>query len=141
PRTDAIQQTIAVGSGPAAIAYGGGFVWVADSLAGEVTQIDPQANGGQVVARIPVGNGPSGIAYGLGAVWVANSPDRTVVRIDPLTGVAGRPIPVDAGADAVAAGEGSVWVTSVAAGVLSQVEPASRSVTQRVNVGNDPSAV
>ncbi len=54
-------------NGPSAIVYGGGFVWVANSLADTVSQIDPQKNGGQEVATIDVGNGPTGVAYGLGS--------------------------------------------------------------------------
>ena len=129
PTTNTVQQTIAVGKGPTAIAVGGGFVWVANSLDGTVSQIDPRTSGGQVVDKIAVGNGPTGVAYGLGGVWVANSVDRTVVRIDPLTGKPGRPIPVDAGADAIAVGDGAVWVTSKSAGVLSRIDPGAGSVT------------
>jgi YVTN family beta-propeller protein len=140
PATSTVQQTIAVGNGPEGIAVGEGFVWVANAIAGTVSQIDPQKNGGQVVDTIAVGNRPRGVAYGLGGVWVANSLDRTVVRIDPLTGAKGRPIPVESGADAIAVGDGALWVTSESAGVLSRVDPRSRSVTP-INVGNVPSAV
>jgi YVTN family beta-propeller protein len=90
PNTNSVQQTIAVGNDPEGIAVGGGFVWVANAVAGTVSQIDPEKNGGQVVDTIAVGNRPSGVAYGLGGVWVANSSDRTVMRIDPLTGAVGR---------------------------------------------------
>ena len=97
PGRNTVQQTISTRRTLSALTVGGGFVWVADTLGGTVAQIDPRANGGQLVGTIRVGNGPSGIAYGLGGVWVANSVDRTVIRIDPVTGTAGRPISVEAG--------------------------------------------
>jgi DNA-binding beta-propeller fold protein YncE len=135
-----LQQTIGVGNGPVAIAVGGGFVWVANSLDGTVSKIDPRTNGGQVVDKITVGNGLTGVAYGLGRVWVANSVDRTVEPIDPRTDSAGAPIPIDTGADAIAVGDGAVWVTGRSAGVLARLDPASGSVTP-INVGNAPAAV
>ena len=142
PATNTVQQTIPTPGGPSALTVGGGFVWVADTLAGTVARIDPRANGGQVVGKpIRVGNGPSGIAYGLGAVWVANSVDRTVIRIDPVTGTPGRPISVEEGADGVAAGDGSVWVIGRSAGVLSRIDPAARTVAGTTSVGNEPAAV
>ena len=140
PETNTVQQTISVGSGPTGIAVGGGFVWVANSLDGTVWRIDPRVNGGQVVDRIAVGNGPTDLAFGLGGVWVANSLDNTVVRVDALTDKPGKPIPIDAGADAIAVGDGAVWVTSRQAGVLSRVDPRTRSVTP-ISVGNGPAAV
>ena len=135
-----MQQTISTPGGPSALTVGGGFVWVADTLGGTVAQIDPRANGGQVVGTIRVGNGPSGIAYGLGGVWVANSVDRTVIRIDPVTGTAGRPISVEAGADGVAAGDGGVWVIGRSTGVLSRIDPVARTVVGTTSVGNEPAA-
>jgi peptide/nickel transport system substrate-binding protein len=141
PATNTVQQTIQTPGEPSAITVGGGFVWVADTFAGTVSQIDPRANGGKLVDTIIVGNGPSGIAYGLGAVWVANSVDRTVTRIDPATGTPGLPISVEGGADAVAAGDGSVWVIGQSRGVLSRIDPAARTVAGTTNVGTEPAAV
>lgn len=141
PATNTVQQTIVLQDAPSAIAVGGGSVWVAESLAGKVIEIDPRANGGQQVASIVVGNGPTGIAYGLGAVWVANSVDGTVVRIDRATRSTSPPIDVDAGANAIAAGDGAVWVTAASPGVLSKIDPKARSVVGTTNVGSDPVAV
>jgi streptogramin lyase len=142
PATNTVQQTIPTPGGPSALTVGGGFVWVADTLAGAVSRIDPRTNGGQVVGRpIRVGNAPSGIAYGLGAVWAANSVDRTVIRIDPVTGAPGRPISVEDGADGVAVGDGSVRVIGQSAGVLSRIDPEARTVVGTTSVGNEPGAV
>jgi YVTN family beta-propeller protein len=65
-------RTIPVGDGPLGIAFGAGSVWVANSLDGTVSRIDPQQ--GNVVATIRVGRRPQGIAVGAGKVWVTVAP-------------------------------------------------------------------
>ena len=84
-----------------------------NSLDGTVGADRPEANGGQVVDKIPVGNGPTGARLrarrGLGGEL--GRPVRSCGSTRSRAG-AGRPISVDAGADAIAAGDGAVWVTS-----------------------------
>ena len=75
---------IAVGSGPCAIAYGGGQVWVANNLDGTVSRID--AASGSLTGTYPVGAAPNGIAVTPDAVWVSDEVDGTIVRVDPTTG-------------------------------------------------------
>ena len=92
PKTNAVVQTIQVGNGPAGVAVGGGFVWVANSLDGTVSKIDPRTN--NAVDTKQVGNRPRGVAFGEHGVWVANSSDRTLMRIDPRSGTLRGTIPV-----------------------------------------------
>jgi YVTN family beta-propeller protein len=68
PTTNRVTRTIPVGINPAAIAFGGGYVWV--TLQGEpiVVQVDAATNA--VRSRINVGGIPSGIAASDRAVWV-----------------------------------------------------------------------
>ena len=97
-----------VGNGPDGVAFGGGFVWVANGQDGTVSQIDPRTD--TVVQTIVVGNGPSGRCP-RSDVWVANTTDGTMTRIER------RPAAVEASADdrqraELAVGDGAVWVTS-----------------------------
>ena len=136
PETETIRQTIATGNGPDGIAVGGGFVGSRNSLDGTVWQIDPQKNGGQVVAKIRVGNGPTGITYGLGGVCREldrpdGGPNRSADR------QAGKPVPVDVGADARRRRRCGL-VTSKSAGVLLAGRSKLGGVIP-INVGNDPS--
>jgi YVTN family beta-propeller protein len=64
-----ITATTAVGTRPTGIAVGEGAVWVANSLDGTVSRIDPKTN--QVVATIKIGHSPASVAVGYGRVWVA----------------------------------------------------------------------
>ena len=63
------RDDIQVGDGPSAIVSGAGSIWVANTLAGTVSRIDPSTN--DVVATIETGNAPSGITVAEDFVWVA----------------------------------------------------------------------
>ena len=69
PETNAVAETVSVGNGPTGIAFGDGSVWVANSLDGTVSRIDPRTSA--VTATIAVGERPDAIAVGPGAVWVS----------------------------------------------------------------------
>jgi YVTN family beta-propeller protein len=84
PRTGTVTQAINVGSGPTAVAYGAGSVWVANNLDGTVSQIDPSAN--VVRATIPVGSAPNALAVSGKDVWVADEAGQRLVRIDAKKG-------------------------------------------------------
>jgi peptide/nickel transport system substrate-binding protein len=142
-RTNTRAGTVRVGNSPAGIAAGGGFVWVANSLGGSVTKIDPRGDGGSggVAETVGVGNGPSGVAFGDRRAWVANSLDRTVSEIVPSSSSASRPIAVPAGADAIAYGFGSIWVVSGSANAVTRIDARSRTVLTQISVGNYPTAV
>jgi streptogramin lyase len=66
------QPPIAVGSQPVGVAFGKGFVWVANYGDGTVDKIDPATKA--IVKRIPVGRHVSSIAVGAGKVWVVVPP-------------------------------------------------------------------
>ena len=72
---------IQVGNGPTGIAFGDGAAWVANSLDGTVSRIDPDTN--SVTAAVPTGNGPDAVAVDARGIWVSNQFDGNVVRIDP----------------------------------------------------------
>ena len=74
-------SSIQVGNGPTGIAFGHGAAWVANSLDGTVSRIDPDTN--SVTATVPTGNGPDAVAVDARGIWVSNQFDGNVVRIDP----------------------------------------------------------
>ena len=76
-------QTIAVGNGPTGIAFGSGSVWVANSLDGTLSRIDPETN--SVVAVTAGRQRPDGRRRRPRGVWVSNQFDGTLVRLDPRT--------------------------------------------------------
>jgi YVTN family beta-propeller protein len=62
-----VTDQIRVGDGPVDIAFGEGAVWVANSLDGTVSRIDPQSR--KIVATVPVASTLAAVAVGGGWVW------------------------------------------------------------------------
>ena len=71
PTTNSVEDIIPLGGQPAAVAVGGGGIWIADPDTHSVLRIDPSTN--DIVARIPIGARPRGITVGAGLVWVSAS--------------------------------------------------------------------
>ena len=71
PTTGSVVATIAVGSGPTAIAATAGSVWVANAYSDSVSRIDPRAN--KIVGTIEVGGRPSALAAGPSNLWVGSA--------------------------------------------------------------------
>ena len=124
---------------PAALAYGGGSLWVADSDSRRVAQVDPGAN--KVAHRYDVGNVPRSLAFAGGVVWVASGVDGRIRGIDLERGGVTQSIPVGANPSAIAAGAGALWVASEEAGTVTRIDPRTRSVLPPITVGNGPSAI
>jgi peptide/nickel transport system substrate-binding protein len=71
-----------VGGAPTGVAYAGGAVWAANSLAGGVDRIDPETGRPQL---IPVGNEPADLAAAGHHVWVTVLPSLANHRGGTLT--------------------------------------------------------
>jgi YVTN family beta-propeller protein len=126
------------GTGPAAIAVGGGSVWVANSVDNTVSRILAETL--TPLAPRSVGRQPNGIAIGAGAVWVSERGDDTVMRIDLGSG-SETSIRVGHGPTGVAFGAGAVWVANSEDGTVSRIDPSQRRVVGTVAVGNRPAGV
>jgi ABC-type branched-subunit amino acid transport system substrate-binding protein/tRNA A-37 threonylcarbamoyl transferase component Bud32 len=87
----------------AAIAVGGGSVWVADPVDGRVHRIRPPVN-----STVTVGRGVDSLSYDAGRLWAANSVTGELSIIDPATerrataALTGRSVAVQARLSAVA---------------------------------------
>jgi hypothetical protein len=104
PATYKLDVAVPVGTDPAAVAGGGGSVWVANRN-GTVTVVDPGANRVQQTIPAsgsgPVGQGGPGLAFASGSLWLANTAQRQVARVEP--GADTTPIPMGASPIALAA--------------------------------------
>lgn len=88
PKDGRLLRSIRAGS-PSAVTHGDAgtgrdAVWMADSLAGSVTEVDPSS--GKVVATFPVGAGIGALAVGGGYLWAADQRSDTLYRLDPSDG-------------------------------------------------------
>lgn len=128
-----------VGNGPTAVTVGLGSVWVANSVDGTVSRIDPDREERPVIR---VRGTPGGIAAGEGAVWVTDATGRTLSQISPDSNTVVRDdIAVGNGAGAVAVGERAVWVANILDGTVSRVDPVRGVETDVVRVAGRPDAI
>jgi streptogramin lyase len=116
--------TIPVGNGVEAIAYGEGWIWVADRIADVVRKIDPGTDR-LMPEAVPVGRAPGAIAVGAGSVWVTSTLDDTLWRIDPATSSVDETIALRGPASAIAVTSAAVWVTSETDDWVARIDPAT----------------
>jgi DNA-binding SARP family transcriptional activator/ABC-type branched-subunit amino acid transport system substrate-binding protein/DNA-binding beta-propeller fold protein YncE len=101
-RSGAVVDSAATGTGPAAVAVGGGAVWALNADDRTLTRVDLATGEPRTLG---LGATPTDIAYGLGSLWVgtgatvrgaqfAGLAATEVVRLDPHTGIATDPIPL-----------------------------------------------
>lgn len=132
-----IASQVLVDSRPAALAAGGGFLWVA-SEDGTVSRIDP---GTRAVRTVDVGQSAAGIVYEGRSLWVTKADERAVDQIDPDTLTVVQTIAVGNGPAGIAAGAGGIWVANTIDGTVSRIDLARGAVTQTVPVGGRPAAI
>ena len=149
PETNAVVDSIEVGTAPTSIAVGEGAVWVLNGDDRTVSRIDLQTRTERTVS---VGGTPTDIAVGEGAVWVANGYDGTVTRVDPQTSLVERTITLrDPGESPaarpgstdedrlrsyVAVGDGSVWVADGRSeGVVWRIDAGTNAVVATISLG------
>ena len=130
-----VERTTNLGIEPAAVAAGGGSLWVTDARSATLLRVEPRY--GSVVRRIRLAegrgrSGASGVAFGDGSVWVAHGGGH-LSRVDPSTGRVRASLAI-AAANAVSFGAGAVWVAASDAGRLVRVDPATDSVTRTVQL-------
>ena len=155
PRSGDVLQEIGVGNGASGIAYGAGALWVANTLDGTVSRIDPRSG---VPTTFPIGasDGPASVAADANNVWVSNEFGGTVARIDPTRGTVLKRLTIGRRPQGIALVDGALWVGVAASGashrggtlrILAQVpfatkefDPATTDVPlpyQLANITND----
>ena len=111
---------ISVGSGAGPVAYGAGSVWVANTLDGTLSRIDPARNA--VVGTVAGLDGPTGIAITSAGVWVSTEFNGSVALVDTRTDAIVRRIRIGARPRAIATDAGRVWVGMAEAGIATAAE-------------------
>jgi YVTN family beta-propeller protein len=134
-----LESETPVGNRPTAVASGVGSVWVANSVDGTVSRIEPNREERPVI-RVP--GTPGGIAAGEGAVWVTDATGHSLSQISPDSNTVVRDdISVGNGAGAVAVGEDAVWVANTLDGTVSRVDPRRGVQTGVMPVAGQPEAL
>jgi YVTN family beta-propeller protein len=128
------------GSSPAAVAIGGGAVWVVNSGDATVQGFDPVTFEEGPIRTISVGRRPTAIAYGQDALWVTAQGGDAVVRIDPSS-PSTITIPVGDEPGAVAVGAGAVWVANRGDGTVSRIDPTTNTPVETIEIGTAPAGI
>jgi YVTN family beta-propeller protein len=148
PATYQTVAAVAVGTDPAAVAAGGGLVWVANGQDGTVTVIDPDTN--QVQETIPasgsgpVGPGGPGLAFASGSLWVANTRQRQVARVEPDADPTVIPVRASPSAVAAAPNADAVWVaaqTQGGGGLLARIDAGTNRVVWTMPLQRAPTGL
>jgi YVTN family beta-propeller protein len=148
PTTYEPVAAVAVGTDPAAVASGGGLVWVANRQDGTVTVIDPGANRVQETLPAsgsgPVGPGGPGLAFASGSLWVADADQQQVTRAEPDADPI--PIRVNARPNALAAAPDAdaVWVaagTESGGGLLVRIDAGTNQLGRPVSLPQAPTGL
>ncbi len=145
PGSNRVSGQVPVGVAPAALAVGGGGLWVANSSDKTVTHIDLAS--GRFVGNVPLaGDVPLDMAATPNAVWiVSHQPDGApgLVKIDPHFDTAGpaRKLPGSAyGEMGIAVGRGDIWVVSEG-GQLDRFDSTGKQVGKPIATDASPSSV
>jgi YVTN family beta-propeller protein len=126
-------------TGPVAMAYGDGGLWVADSTDQDLLELGPMS--GSVLRTFSLDVHPTSVALAGGLVWVAAYSAGTVEGIDPETGQAVGAVSVGNGPSAICFGGGYLWVANSLDSTVSAVDPATFTVVSTIAVGSGPAAL
>ena len=121
------------------VAFGLGSVWIANSAANVIVQIQPQTL--RYLGDVPVGKTPTGVTTGFDSVWVANTGGDTVSRFqvpEPAQPADVVTIPVGDEPVDVAAGGDAVWVVNRGDRSISRIDPETNEVVTTIELENDP---
>jgi YVTN family beta-propeller protein len=133
-------NTAPVGNNPAALAFNGSSVWVANYNSNSVQKINPAS--GAVGAPIIVGTNPRALAFDGNNIWVANEGSGTVQKINPTNGAAGMPITVGTNPGALAFDGSSIWVANYSNNSVQKINPVTGvTVGSAITVGAGPAAL
>jgi len=140
PNSARVVDTVEVGSGPVAIVFGHGSLWVANSEDDTVSRIDPETREVEATIGVP---SPVDLAVGADAIWVASGIAGTVSRIDPESNDVVATIdlrtsdPFDPRTvQGIATGAGSIWA-AVSGRELVRIDPNQDRVVGSIDIGSD----
>jgi peptide/nickel transport system substrate-binding protein len=125
-----------VGNGPTAVLSAFASIWVANSLDGTVSRLEPST--GQERTSIPVGDGPNALAAAAGSIWVANEFDGSVTEIDPSTNGVTPAFPVGGSVASLAADGDRLWLSVGASAAEHRGGTLKISSTARAPASLDP---
>jgi DNA-binding SARP family transcriptional activator/ABC-type transport system substrate-binding protein/streptogramin lyase len=134
-RTGRVQRRILIpAGGAAALAFGGGALWVAGAVPGFLSRIDTRTN--EVTAVSSVEGSICCVAVGGGFTWVATRGDHAIWKLDREGRVVGSVhLTQDVADGGLTYADGAVWAAGGRAGAVDRIDPTTDAV-RRYPVGH-----
>ncbi len=134
-------SSIAVGAGPGALVAANGLVWVANTTAATLSEIDAE-NYDRAPTTLALLFRPGALALGDEFLWVIDTQSDSVTQINAGSlAQANDPVSVGAEPVAVAAGNGVVWVANSLDQSLSRLTVGLGSAEAPIPLGFTPGAM
>jgi streptogramin lyase len=115
-------------------AFGHGFLWLTNAVAGELIRMDP-ANG-SIVTPLRVTRPRSAVPIALteSSVWVADARDGSLVELDPASRDEIQRTPVEGTVDALATDGADLWLLHAETGEIARLDASNGSTTWSVPI-------
>jgi YVTN family beta-propeller protein len=130
---------VPVGQRPAAFAFDGQRLWVANKLDNTVQAIDPAT--GEATTPITVGAQPCALEFDGARVWVAYCATSSLQPLDPAAGTLGQPIAVGNVPAALEFDGERLWVANRKDDTVQAIDPTTGVADAPIPVGAAPSAL
>jgi YVTN family beta-propeller protein len=132
---------ITVGAGPEGLVAADGLVWVSNTTATTLSEIDA-TQPDRAPTTLALLFRPGDLAYADGFLWVINTQADEIIEIDAARlRISGEPIAVGAGPEAVGAGGGVVWVANGLDESLSRLQIGLTSADEPIALGFAPAGL
>jgi YVTN family beta-propeller protein len=145
PDSNLVVADVPVGVRPEAVAADKRSVWVANAADASVSQIDIGKQ--RVAATIAPNVGVEALAVGDGSAWIADANRGQVVRLAADIGTVANSVRFPTTSlglrapSAAALGMDALWVASASSAAVYRIDTASRRLSAKIDVGNEPAGV
>ncbi len=131
-----VDASVEVGTGPSAVAYGDGSLWVTNQSDDTLMRVDPA--GPRVTQRLDVGDSPQAVVVAGDDVWVANFGDGTVSRVSARAQRVTQIVVVGTNPAALAVVAGGLWVANSGDNTVQRIDGRTGRPGPPVGVGDGP---
>jgi virginiamycin B lyase len=137
-----LQRTISVGVYPSDVAAASGGVWVLSGPGGKVFRLGTDNRSSKPILLGYTCRKPAAVTTGAGRVWVACDVPPGTFGFDPAAHPSRAPVLISArGFSDASFGGGGLWLADAKRGLVLEVDPATKRITERVRVGGRPAAL
>ena len=129
-------NTLAMGSNPAAVCFDGASIWVANRSSNNVTKLN--ASTGAVLGTYAVGSNPIAVCFDGASIWVANYGSNNVTKLNASTGAVLGTYAVGSFPYAVCFDGASIWVANHSSDSVTKLNASTGAVLGTFSAGSAP---